>query len=241
MARIHAKEVFNTPKSAAETRFNKVITQYDDYINKLINDNKVWRMIGLLSILMIVMTIFGWFRISLMKKYIPVIVEVNELGRARYIGDLSVSAYNHRNFLVQDYMIEALIGDFIRYTREIYTDADVMAQNITKAAYYCSYDMQDKLKHELQADDPFSKIGRVRIRVAIESNIKITEQTWQIDWYDILQGLNGVETSRTRYRGLFTILVRGFDESRTDEERSRNPLGVYIIDYNISRINEVSR
>jgi type IV secretion system protein VirB5 len=241
MARIQAKEVFNTPKSAAETRFNKVVTQYDDYINKLINDNKVWRILGLLSVVMIALTLFGWFRISAMQKYIPVIVEVNELGRARYIGDLSVSAYNHRNFQVQDYMVEALIGDFIRYTREIYLDADVMAQNITKAAYYCSYDMQDKLKRELQVEDPFSKIGQFRIRVAIESNIKITEQTWQIDWYDIRQGLNGVESGRTRYRGLFTILVRGFEDTRTDEERSRNPLGVYIIDYNISRINEVTR
>jgi type IV secretion system protein VirB5 len=238
MARIHAKEVFNTPKSAAETRFNKVISQYDDYINKLITDNRTWKLIGLLAVVIITVTIAGWFRLSAMQKYIPVIVEVNELGRARYIGDLSVAEYNHRNFQIQDYMVETLIDDFIRYTREIYTDADLVAQNITRAAYYCSYDMQDKLRRELQADDPFSKIGRFRLRVEFESSIKITEQTWQIDWFDINQALNGMETGRTRFRGLFTIIVR---EPKTELDRSRNPLGIYITDYNISRIQEVRR
>jgi type IV secretory pathway TrbF-like protein len=37
---------------------------------------------------------------------------------------------------------------------------------------------------------------------------------------------------------MFTVAIK---EPQTDNERFNNPLGIYIVDYNISKVNEVLR
>lgn len=234
--RITPKEVYRCT-GEAEVKINKIIGQYDAYINKLINDNRRWQMVGVLSVLIILVSIFGWIYIAGQRKEHLLVVEVNELGRAKYIGNVSSGGYL-RGYQVKDYMVEAIIRDFIEYTRSISVDTDRMSADITKTAAWCSNDMKLKLRNELVADDPFASAGKIKRTVSIESGIKITDFTWQYDWFDIVYSMYGQEISRIRFRGMFTVVIK---EPETDNERFNNPLGVYIVDYNISRVNEVLR
>jgi type IV secretion system protein VirB5 len=235
--RIQPKEIFRSNSGSVETRFDRVINQYDQYINKLIKDNRAWQIAGICSVIMILGTIIGWFMILNMQKEIPVVIEVNELGRAKYIGEISGKSYL-KGYTVKDYMIESILRDFIAYTREIYTDPDVITKNYQQAAAWCSNDTRVKLRDNLISEDPVSMAGRNRRIVSIESGIKVTNNTWQYDWFDVTSDLYGREISKLRYRGIFTVMIK---EPQTESERFGNPLGVYIIDYNISRINEVLR
>jgi type IV secretion system protein VirB5 len=235
--RIQPKEIFRSTSGSVETSFDRVINQYDQYINKLIKDNRAWQIAGICSVIMILGTIIGWFMILNMQKEIPVVIEVNELGRAKYIGEINSKSYL-RGYTVKDYMIESVLRDFIAYTREIYADQDVMTKNYQQAASWCSSETRVKLRDDLISEDPVSMAGRYRRTVSIESGIKVTNNTWQYDWFDSINDLYGKEISRLRYRGIFTVLIK---EPQTENERFNNPLGIYIVDYNISRINEVLR
>jgi type IV secretion system protein VirB5 len=236
--RIRAKDVFSTPGGDPETGFDRVIGQYDNYVNKLINDNRTWRIIGLAAVVAILSTIIGWFFISSQVKETVLVVEVNELGRQRYIGDVSKNQSYLKGYVVKDYMVESVLRDFISFTREINLDMDFMAANMQKASKWCSREMQTKLSEDLRFADPFAQIGKIKVRTQIESALKTTNNTWQYDWYDIDYDLYGNERQRQRFRGLFTIVIR---EPETDNERFNNPLGIYIIDYSITKINEVVR
>jgi len=235
--RIQAKEIFKSASGPVETRFNRVINQYDQYINKLIKESRIWQLVGLCSVLMILGTIIGWFRVLSIQKEIPIVIEVNELGRAKYIGDIGSNTYL-RGYTVKDYMIESVLRDFIAYSRNIYVDQEVMSKNYQQAAAWCSNELKLKLRDELVAEDPFAMIGRIKRNISIESGIKTTNATWQYDWFDVTSDIYGKEISRLRYRGMFTVAIK---EPQTENERFNNPLGIYIIDYNISKINEVLR
>jgi type IV secretion system protein VirB5 len=235
--RVQPKEIFRSASGAVETRFNRVVNQYDQYINKLIKDNRTWQLVGLCSIIMILGTIVGWFFILTTKKEIPVVIEVNELGRAKYIGEISGKSYL-KDYTVKDYMIESVLRDFISYTREIYADQEEMTKNYQQAASWCSNETRIKLRDDLIMEDPISMTGRIRKIVSIESGIKVTNNTWQYDWFDVANDIYGREMSKLRYRGIFTITIK---EPQTENERFSNPLGIYIVEYNISRINEVLR
>jgi type IV secretion system protein VirB5 len=235
--RIQPKEIFKGASGPVEMKFNRVINQYDQYVNKLIKENRAWLLVGICSVLMLLGTIVGWFRILGIQREIPIVIEVNELGRAKYIGDISNRSYLH-GYTVKDYMIESVLRDFISYTREIYTDQEVMSKNYRQAAAWCSNEIKSKLRDDLVAEDPFSLTGRMKRIVSIETGIKITNNTWQYDWFDVTNDIYGKEVSRLRYRGMFTVAIK---EAQTDNERFINPLGVYIVEYNISKINEVLR
>jgi type IV secretion system protein VirB5 len=235
--RIQPKEIFKSASGPVETRFNRVINQYDQYINKLIKDSRTWQLVGLCSVIMILGTIIGWFRVLSIQKEIPIVIEVNELGRAKYIGDIGSNTYL-RGYTVKDYMIESVLRDFIAYSRNIYADQEVMSKNYQQAAAWCSNELKLKLRDDLVAEDPFSLIGRIKRSVSIESGIKTTNATWQYDWFDVTSDIYGKEISNLRYRGMFTVAIK---EPQTENERFNNPLGIYIIDYNISKINEVLR
>ena len=234
--RIQPKEIFKS-SGPAETRFNRVINQYDLYINKLIKQSRIWQLVGLCSVIMILGTIIGWFHIITIQKEIPIVIEVNELGRAKYIGNISNKSYL-QGYTVKDYMIESVLRDFIACTRDIYTDREVMSKNYQQAAAWCSNEIKVKLRDDLVAEDPFAMTGRIKRSVSIESGIKITNNSWQYDWFDVTNDIYGKEISKLRYRGMFTVAIK---ESQTENERFNNPLGIYIIDYNISKINEVLR
>ena len=235
--RIQPKEIFKGAGGPVETRFNRVINQYDQYINKLIKQSRAWQISGLCSVLMILGTIIGWFYVLGIQKEIPVVIEVNELGRAKYLGDIKSKSYL-QGYTVKDYMIESVLRDFINHTRNIYIDQELMSKNYQQAAAWCSNELKVKLRDDLVTEDPYSMVGRLRRNVSIESGIKITENSWQYDWFDVNSDIYGKELSKLRYRGMFTVALK---EPQTENERYNNPLGIYIIDYNISKINEVLR
>jgi len=235
--RIQPRDLWKTPKGAVETRFSRVINQYDAYVNKLVNDVRTWRMVGLCAVLMVVCTLIGWFYILSIRQIVPVVIEVNEFGKARYLGDLNKGSYL-RGYVVKDYMIESVLREFLDLWRAIYVDTELMAKNYQEAMDWCGNELKERWRNELIEDDPMSLVGSVTRRVMIESGIKITENSWQYDWYEVTFDLYGNEIERERYRGLLTV---GVKEPETENERFKNPLGVYVIDYHISTINEVMR
>jgi type IV secretion system protein VirB5 len=50
-------------------------------------------------------------------------------------------------------------------------------------------------------------------------------------WAETIINVNGQEEGRKNYSGVFTIALK---QPKTREEILRNPLGIYIVDFNIS-------
>jgi type IV secretion system protein VirB5 len=73
----------------------------------------------------------------------------------------------------------------------------------------------------LRGSSPFDLIGKARRTVEIESILKITGSSYQVDWIETLTDSSGQRRSRSRARALITTVLLPPDDKK-------NPLGIYI-------------
>jgi type IV secretion system protein VirB5 len=75
----------------------------------------------------------------------------------------------------------------------------------------------------LRGSSPFDLVGKVRRTVEIESVLRITTHSYQIDWIESTIDSAANRTSK-RMRALVTITLL----PTTDDTIKKNPLGIYI-------------
>ena len=88
---------------------------------------------------------------------------------------------------------------------------------------------ESKMTPEIREDNPFKFIGVKKRIVTIESTIRVSGSTYQVDY---IESQTGRESGTRRYRALVTT-VRKTPPKKAEK---LNPLGIYINDYNITEI-----
>lgn len=234
MPRLKPQEKAFAADGTPDTAFNRIVSAHVEREKKLLKEINWLRIFNLISWAALLFSIFGWYQTKNLPKTVPLVIEVSEFGVPRYIGKIETLSYE--KFQPKDYMIKAHLSDFVQYTREIILDSDVMYKDILKTFGWVSLDLKQRLNEEIQLKDPFSQVGRIKLNVKIESIIPTTNNTWQVDWYDEKTSMNGDIISQTKYRGLFTVQQQ---EPKDEKERERNPLGIYITDYNIVELKKI--
>lgn len=199
-------------------------------------DLQTWRIIAVVSLVCLVLSVFGWFRTITLPRTAPLIVEVNQEGIPTYRGKIDNITY--KNYDIKDYMIQAHITQFITLSREVHVDAQMMKELYNKSFYMITKQIRSKLVTDIDERRPFQLVGRARVKVVVEPVIKITGDSWQAEWVEEYSTIEGRVYEKKRYRGIFTIYR---DEPDSEEMRLKNPLGLWIAEYNISEIkpNEV--
>jgi type IV secretion system protein VirB5 len=88
------------------------------------------------------------------------------------------------------------------------------------------------LTNMLKGEDAFAKIGGNHREVNLETLIKVTGQSWQADWVEVVLDAAGEQRSSTRKRGIYTVL-----QGQPDERQLKsNPLGIFVNSFQIQDI-----
>jgi type IV secretion system protein VirB5 len=93
-------------------------------------------------------------------------------------------------------------------------------------------DCEKVMTREIRANSPFEDFGKKRREVRIESTLKSTDSTYQIDWNEITMETGMTSQSSARYRALVTVKLL----PTSDKTIQRNPLGIYINSYSITML-----
>ena len=81
--------------------------------------------------------------------------------------------------------------------------------------------------------NPFKRAEKELVSVEIISVIQQTEKTWQVDWRETVRDRKGIEQQPPFVmRALVTVDVMPPTSAITDEQMRRNPLGIYVTDFN---------
>lgn len=195
-------------------------------------DKNVWRLIALSSIVLFAISILGWYKTINIPRTIPLVIEVNEMGEPKYIGEIDQLSYE--TFVIKDYIKENHIKTFIRNTREVYLDVDVMKETYNNAFYMITENLRGQLSNEINERQPFKMIGKSKVKVKVDKPIRIVNNSWQCEWVDEYYSLSGNMYQKRKYRGIFTLA----QQEPIEEEKTKNPLGLWITDYNIVEITE---
>ncbi len=155
-------------------------------------------------------------------KTVPVIVSLNDFGEAKYVGE--VNRINYSGVKVPEIAIEYQIRKFVTNKFTIPGDAEVLRNNL-KDCYSClTRESAGKLSSELKEHNPLKDVQNIRKRVDIESVLKTSKNSYQVD-FKITQS-TPYDSNKTvfRMRGIVTITLLEPHE----DDKILNPLGIYI-------------
>jgi type IV secretion system protein VirB5 len=193
---------------------------YADILLDKMNEMRWWRGIigvGILALFTISLIMFG-YALSL-QKTVPVLVNVMPSGETQYLGEVR---QNTASLAVPEAAVHYQIRKFISNFRSISIDSQVLYNNIEECYAMITNTYEPAMTRFLRGNSPFDLVGKTRKTVTIESVLKITESSYQIDWTE--SATDSTATKRTRMRALVTVKILPTNA----ETIKKNPLGIYI-------------
>ena len=121
-----------------------------------------------------------YFAIS-MQTTVPVLVNVMPTGEASFLGEVRQTG----EINVPESAILYQIRRFISNIRSIPADAQVLFNNIEECYSKVTNTYEPHMTRHLRANSPFPLVGKIRRTVEIESTIRITGSSYQVDWIEV--------------------------------------------------------
>ena len=199
--------------------------KHNEYEGGLIASRHMWQIFGVLGLITGLAGIGGVIHIGSQSKYIPYVVEVDKLGQthAVSIADRAAPA--------DPRIISSLIARTITLARMV--TPDVLVQRNAIFELYASLNSSDpaalKMNEYLGSNSetsPFKRAAKETVDVQITSILPQSNETWQVDCSII---------SRFRMRALVSIYVAPPTSQTSEEQIRKNPLGIFIRDFNWSK------
>jgi type IV secretion system protein VirB5 len=159
------------------------------------------------------------FYVSLSRQdIIPVLVNVLPSGESSYLGEV-----RQAQFQVPEAAIFFQVRKFITNTRTIPVDPYVLNTYINECYAMITYSYEQIFTPNLRANSPFPLVGKIRRSIEIESTLRITGNSYQVDWIESTFESGG-NPSRVKMRALVTVRLITPDASFIKD----NPLGIFI-------------
>ena len=196
---------------------------------------RLWKLFGLLGLLTGLAGVGGMIHIGSQSKFVPYVIEVDKLGQT-----LPVSVADKAAPAVPR-IVSSLLARAITLARMV--TPDVVVQRNAIFELYASLDSSDpaalKMQEYLGSDSdtsPFKRAAKETVDVQITSVIPQSDETWQVDWMETVRARgDGSIISRFRMRALVRIYVVPPTNRTSEEQIRKNPLGIFIRDFNWSK------
>lgn len=220
------------PKGTNSTPFNPQLQHFDMICGQVMKENGILKLALVVLIFIIAVLSIGIsFFLTKRTQVIPAIVTMNDFGQAQYVGE--VSRKNFQNFNIPEVAMTYQVKDFINIYKSLSSDKEVVKRNIEKAYHLLTSVSASKYSTLLREDNPYKDFGDYTREVEFETEpLKISKDTYQVDYRLITRTLTGVIIKDIRQRAVITIKAL----NPTEEDIQDNPLGIYITDFDIKDI-----
>jgi type IV secretion system protein VirB5 len=190
---------------------------YSDLLQDYVGQIKWWRMIGVASLVLFAISLMLFNASVRQQKTVPVLVNVMPSGEAQYLGEVRQGQVQ-----VPEAAVVFQVRTFITKLRSVSSDYQVVYVNIDDCYAMITSNYEPAMTRTLRASSPFDLVGKIRRSLEIESIIKITAETYQVDWIET--SLEGSSRRNARMRALVSVKLL----AASDATIVRNPLGIYI-------------
>ncbi len=208
----------------------------NEHNGAIISSRQIWQATALLSLLIAIGAVGGIVYIGSRSRFIPYVVEVDQLGYANAVkrADRALDADGR--------VLRAAIASFVRDSRMVSFDRNVqndaiwrvysMLQSSDPATTKITEHMKDPVT------SPTKRAETHSVGVEISSVLQQTAETWEVNWLEKVWDRQGIRVEQSRMRGLLTVYIVPPTTATTEEEIRRNPLGIFVRDFTWSRIAE---
>jgi type IV secretion system protein VirB5 len=227
-----SKEFNQPPKKYKQTEkmltpYQKAQKEWDDRIGSARVQAANWRFFALGALAICVVLSFGLIFQSSKSTVTPYVVQVDKNGVAQTVGPAQEA-----NYKPNDAEIKYFLGQVVQKSRCIPLDPVVAKNNWMQVYGYLEMAAAQKMNKYMRTDNPAGRVGKNTVEVSINVIVQESPNTYQVRWKEDVYTDTGAPVESYNMTGLFTI---EFNPPKKQDELLKNPLGLYIKDYNWSR------
>jgi type IV secretion system protein VirB5 len=193
----------------------------DFYLAERRRANFYLRVFGFGSLGLFAVTLVLFFYAVSLQRDVPILINVMPTGEAAYLGEVRQTG----QIQIPEAAVFYQVRKFISNIRSISVDPYVLNNNILECYAMVTSSYDPILTRMLRANSPFPLVGKIRRTVEIESTLRITGNSYQVDWVESSVEPGGLPVAR-KMRGLVTLTFIQPDASK--DWIKTNPLGIFI-------------
>jgi type IV secretory pathway TrbF-like protein len=206
--------------------------QWNSQIDRAFNFGHVRLLIDVACLLIALASVAGLTYLGGKSKYVPLVIEVDKLGDRVAVGPAQVAGP------ADPRVIRASLAAFIASARLVTPD-----QELERRAIFSVYALMKtkdpstvKMNEYLNGPPdttPFARASRMTVNADVLTVLPITDSgAWQVDWEEVVRDRDGGLIQKVQMRATLQIYLDppGAEAKQTDIER--NPLGIFIRDFN---------
>jgi len=222
-----------TPEGQADTPYRRARREWDTRMGTAVVQAKNWRLATFASLGAVSVSLLGLIYLGAQPKTVPHIIEVDRLGAATYLGPVGRPG---DNYVPSDAVITYHLRRFIDDTRSLCSDPAVLKRNWLDAYNLLTPRGGNMLTAfvEKPENDPFRRAQDERVSLEMLSAVRVSGDTWQLDWQETAWDKNGAPLGRpTVWRGMLRTLLQ---MPKTGEAMAKNPIGLYIDEFHWDKV-----
>lgn len=203
---------------------------YEEFLRKEERRERKFRIFAWTSCAGLILSLLINFYAVNLPKQVPLVISVSDWGEAKYVGE--ISKLNYQGMKIPPVAVEYQIRKFVNNFYEIPGDAQILKKNLRDC--YASLDSSgaDKLSNRLKEHNPMKEVGMIYRSIEIETVLKLTDSSYQVDFVISDKNKTASKVSRSRYRGIISVKLMEPDK----DDMILNPLGIYISDFDFKEI-----
>ena len=198
---------------------------YGDILRDKMKETQLWRKTAFVNALLFAIALILFSYSVNQQKTVPVLINVMPSGESQFLGEVRQSGAVQ----VPEAAVHYQVRRFVSNLRSVSTDYQVVYANIDECFVMSTSNYSQILRRFLIADSPFDLVGKLRRTVEIESVLNITERSYQINWTEtVIESSSNPKSSKMR--AVVTVRL----VTPTDSTIKRNPLGIYIENFEMT-------
>lgn len=221
----------NTPTPVTKNPYIAARREWDERYGSEIKRAENWRLAALLIAATCLVESAGLVIMATQSRLVPYVVKVDKLGTAVAVGRAEVidkkAEFN---------VTKAQLARFVVDARGIVGDPYAQRQQIDRlySMLPAGSRSHSMLSSFFKNDDPFKKGESLSITIRITNVMRLTDQTWQVEWEESTIGINANSAPvMQNWRANLTVAT---SPPTTETQILSNPLGIFVTDLNWSQI-----
>lgn len=210
---------------APVTPYQRAQQEWDDRIGSARLQATNWRWMALGTLCLTLVMACGLLWLSLRSTITPYVVEVTSEGQVRAVGPAT------EQYRPTDAQIGYHLSRFLRNVRSLPIDPIVLRENWLETYDSVTDRAAIKLNDYARSATPFARVGRESVAIEVISVVRASNSSFQLRWLE-RRYVNGVVNAVETWTAILTLIVQ---QPRDVERLRKNPLGIYVDDFDWSR------
>lgn len=217
-------------KISSKKETNNTFTMADTIECISLKNARMWQIIALVSLTSFFAALGLVIYAFTLPDTVPIIVTVDSVGNAVYVGKVDQSYYG--NSVIPEQHKTSQIKKFITNANTWVIDRNAQQNYIELAGDLCQGAAITQLNSFFKENNPYDWIGYKTKTVNLQEPMRQTDNTYVI-YYDVITYREGIQESVEKFSCLLTLDVYEVSE----ETKDKNPLGLYITSFDIKPVH----